>query len=90
MSGDRPDRPYVLGVDLDGVCGDYTAAFRSVVAQEHQKADREDPGGLPAGTVHQGASVAGWAVFVRPHTVVAQPPEGDWSHFPLSETTNLW
>ena len=28
------DRPYVLGVDLDGVCGDYTAAFRSVVATE--------------------------------------------------------
>ena len=28
------DRTYVLGVDLDGVCGDYTAAFRSVVASE--------------------------------------------------------
>ena len=28
------NRPYVLGVDLDGVCGDYTAAFRSVVATE--------------------------------------------------------
>jgi hypothetical protein len=26
--------PYVLGVDLDGVCGDYTSAFRSVVADE--------------------------------------------------------
>ena len=25
---------FVLGVDLDGVCGDYTAAFRSVVAAE--------------------------------------------------------
>ncbi len=24
--------PFVLGVDLDGVCGDYTAAFASVVA----------------------------------------------------------
>lgn len=26
--------PFVLGVDLDGVCGDYTAALRTVVAQE--------------------------------------------------------
>jgi 5'(3')-deoxyribonucleotidase len=25
---------FVLGVDLDGVCGDYTAAFRTVVAKE--------------------------------------------------------
>ena len=25
---------YILGVDLDGVCGDYTAAFRAVVAAE--------------------------------------------------------
>jgi len=25
---------FILGVDLDGVCGDYTAAFRSVVAAE--------------------------------------------------------
>ena len=28
------ERPYVLGVDLDGVCGDYTDAFRTVVAEE--------------------------------------------------------
>jgi 5'(3')-deoxyribonucleotidase len=28
------DRPYVLGVDLDGVCGDYTGAFRTVVAEQ--------------------------------------------------------
>lgn len=34
--------PFVLGVDLDGVCGDYTAAFRNVVA-----ADR----GVDAGTL---------------------------------------
>ena len=34
MSDERVDRPYVLGVDLDGVCGDYTAAFRSVVVHE--------------------------------------------------------
>jgi 5'(3')-deoxyribonucleotidase len=27
------NRTWVLGVDLDGVCGDYTAAFREVVAQ---------------------------------------------------------
>lgn len=26
--------PFVFGVDLDGVCGDYTAAFRSIVAGE--------------------------------------------------------
>ncbi|MFZ6002452.1 MAG: 5' nucleotidase, NT5C type [Actinomycetota bacterium] len=36
-------REFVLGVDLDGVCGDYTAAFRAVVA-----ADRGvDEGSLP-------------------------------------------
>ncbi len=34
MSASQADRPYVLGVDLDGVCGDYTAAFRTVVALE--------------------------------------------------------
>jgi len=34
----------VLGVDLDGVCGDYTAAFASVVAQERNI----DPSALPA------------------------------------------
>ncbi|MGH9085653.1 MAG: 5' nucleotidase, NT5C type [Acidimicrobiales bacterium] len=27
-------RGYILGVDLDGVCGDYTSAFRAVVAEE--------------------------------------------------------
>jgi 5'(3')-deoxyribonucleotidase len=27
-------RQYILGVDLDGVCGDYTSAFREVVARE--------------------------------------------------------
>jgi 5'(3')-deoxyribonucleotidase len=26
--------PFVFGVDLDGVCGDYTAAFRAVAAEE--------------------------------------------------------
>lgn len=33
---DLPDTggPFVLGVDLDGVCGDYTGAFRAVVAAE--------------------------------------------------------
>lgn len=36
-------RSFVLGVDLDGVCGDYTTAFREVVA-----ADRGiDPADLP-------------------------------------------
>ena len=27
-------KPFVLGVDLDGVCGDFTEAFRHVVAEE--------------------------------------------------------
>lgn len=27
-------RDFILGVDLDGVCGDYTAAFRTVVAAD--------------------------------------------------------
>lgn len=27
-------RDFILGVDLDGVCGDYTAAFRAVVADD--------------------------------------------------------
>jgi 5'(3')-deoxyribonucleotidase len=34
---------FVLGVDLDGVCGDYTAAFRAVVATERGV----DPASLP-------------------------------------------
>lgn len=29
-----PDRTFVLGVDLDGVCADYTVAFAEVVAAE--------------------------------------------------------
>lgn len=28
------DRDFILGVDLDGVCGDYTRAFRAVVAED--------------------------------------------------------
>ena len=28
------DRPFVLGVDLDGVCGDHTGIFREIVAKE--------------------------------------------------------
>ena len=28
------DQPFVFGVDLDGVCGDYTAAFRTVAAEQ--------------------------------------------------------
>jgi len=35
---------FVLGVDLDGVCGDYTTAFATVVAQERDI----DPTSLPA------------------------------------------
>lgn len=27
-------QPFVFGVDLDGVCGDYTTAFRTIVAEE--------------------------------------------------------
>lgn len=36
-------RDYILGVDLDGVCGDYTAAFRTVVAEDRGI----DPATLP-------------------------------------------
>jgi 5'-nucleotidase len=36
-------REFVLGVDLDGVCGDHTAAFREVVARERGI----DPASLP-------------------------------------------
>ena len=28
------ERVFVLGVDLDGVCGDYTTSFRAVVAED--------------------------------------------------------
>jgi 5'-nucleotidase len=36
-------RELVLGVDIDGVCGDYTAAFRAVVAAErHMDPNRLD------------------------------------------------
>lgn len=40
------DRSFVLGVDLDGVCGDHTEAFRRVVALERGV----DPATLPAQT----------------------------------------
>lgn len=33
MSAAESDRPFVFGVDLDGVCGDYTGAFRRFVAE---------------------------------------------------------
>ena len=36
-------RGFILGVDLDGVCGDYTSAFRSIVAAERGV----DPSALP-------------------------------------------
>lgn len=36
-------REFILGVDLDGVCGDYTAAFRQVVAEDRGI----DPASLP-------------------------------------------
>ena len=35
---------FILGVDLDGVCGDYTTAFREVVAEDYGV----DPDTLPA------------------------------------------
>lgn len=38
-----PRETFVLGVDLDGVCGDYTRAFRAAVAAEHGV----DPATLP-------------------------------------------
>ncbi len=39
-------RSFVVGVDLDGVCGDHTEAFRQVVAAERGV----DPSSLPAQT----------------------------------------
>ena len=38
-----PDAEFILGVDLDGVCGDHAAAFRAVVAEEWSR----DPESLP-------------------------------------------
>ncbi|MFT7475202.1 MAG: 5'-nucleotidase [Verrucomicrobiales bacterium] len=35
--------PFVFGVDLDGVCGDYTSAFRTIVARELGVAETELP-----------------------------------------------
>lgn len=40
------DRTFILGVDLDGVCGDHTEAFRRVVAAERGV----DPASLPEQT----------------------------------------
>jgi 5'-nucleotidase len=36
-------RTFVLGVDLDGVCGDYTAAFREIVAEDRGVLPHELP-----------------------------------------------
>jgi len=36
-------KPFVLGVDLDGVCGDYNQAFREVLAQERGIATNDLP-----------------------------------------------
>ena len=51
MSG----RGFILGVDLDGVCGDYTAAFRSVVAAERSV----EPESLPEA---RGWDFAEWGI----------------------------
>lgn len=34
MTSPASSSPFIFGVDLDGVCGDYTLAFREVVAEE--------------------------------------------------------
>jgi 5'-nucleotidase len=34
MAQIEPDREFVLGVDIDGVCGDHATAFREIVALE--------------------------------------------------------
>ena len=44
---------FVFGVDLDGVCGDYTAAFAAVVAEERNV----DPSSLP---VQRGWDFSEW------------------------------
>src|SRR5206468_10643565 len=46
---------FVFGVDLDGVCGDYTEAFRTVVARERGV----DPNSLPD---ERGWDFAEWGV----------------------------
>src|SRR4051794_24711841 len=49
------DRTFVFGVDLDGVCGDYTEAFRTVVARERDI----EPSALPDA---RGWDFAEWGV----------------------------
>ena len=39
----RSSRPFVFGVDLDGVVADYTAGFREIVAEDRGV----DPSSLP-------------------------------------------
>lgn len=46
MEGRGLSEAFILGVDLDGVCGDHTAAFRAVVAAERGV----DPDSLPEQT----------------------------------------
>lgn len=62
-----PNLDYRLAVDLDGVCGDYVAAFRAVVACELGVSQRD----LPTPTTWEFAE-AGWGIdsteqFLRLH-----------------------
>jgi 5'-nucleotidase len=59
------DSTYVLGVDLDGVCGDYTAAFRAVVAAE-RNADPESLSDVRSWDFHEW-DIDGGAEFDRLH-----------------------
>ena len=60
------ERPFVLGVDLDGVCGDHTGIFREIVAAEKGV----DPESLP---LERQWSFAEWGLtdedFERLHEV---------------------
>ena len=68
---------------LDGVRGEQAAP------QEHQEADREDSDGLPAGSVHQVASVPSRPESTCPLIVVLRPLILEWSTLTLSEATTL-
>lgn len=60
QSSGLPPEAFVLGVDLDGVCADYTAAFRKVVAEELGV----DPSTLGPQTTWD---FSGWGIRDRDH-----------------------
>ena len=61
-----PGREFVLGVDLDGVCGDHATAFREVVALERGV----DPDTLPP---HQSWNFHEWGLTVKMGQTQSRP-----------------